>query len=133
VPKDKLERANQLSQLMTYGTALIAALVFAVFGWLATALGHVAPFAHTNKVDLALYFNGASYFVSAITVYFLRQIGKRNLRCNLAAIREAERIRKMNSAAARWIAADALRELSSEAVQKRLRQKSLRDARRNAA
>jgi dTMP kinase len=77
VPKDKLERANQLSQLMTYGTALIAALVFAVFGWLATALGHAAPFAHTNKVDLALYFNGASYFVSAITVYFLRQIGKR--------------------------------------------------------
>ena len=28
-------------------------------------------------MDLALYFNGASYFVSAITVYFLRQIGKR--------------------------------------------------------
>jgi len=28
-------------------------------------------------VDLALYFNGASYFVSAITVYTLRQISKR--------------------------------------------------------
>jgi dTMP kinase len=77
VPKDKLERANQLSTLMTYGTAPLAAVVLALLGWVATGLGHVVPFHHTNKVDLALYFNGASYFVSAITVYFLRQIGKR--------------------------------------------------------
>jgi len=77
VPKDKLERANQLSQLMTYGTAPLAALLLVVLGYIATGLGHVAPVFHTNKIDLALYFNGASYFVSAITVYFLRQIGKR--------------------------------------------------------
>jgi dTMP kinase len=77
VPKEKLERANQLSTLMTYGTAPLAAVVLALLGWLATGLGHVSPVFHTNKVDLALYFNGASYFVSAITVYFLRQIGKR--------------------------------------------------------
>jgi dTMP kinase len=77
VPKDKLERANQLSQLMTYGTAPLAAVLLAVLGWIATGVGHVAPVFHTNKVDLALYFNGASYFVSAITVYFLREIGKR--------------------------------------------------------
>ena len=80
VPKDKLERANQLSTLMTYGTAPIAAIVLAVLGWVATGLGHAGPFFHTNKVDLALYFNGASYFVSAITVYFLRQIGNREQR-----------------------------------------------------
>ena len=77
VPKAKLERANQLSQLMTYGTAPLAAVLLAVLGWIATGLGHVSPVFHTNKIDLALYFNGASYFVSAITVYFLRQIGKR--------------------------------------------------------
>jgi dTMP kinase len=77
VPKDKLERANQLSQLMTYGTAPLAAVLLAVLGYIATGLGHVIPVFHTNKVDLALYFNGASYFISAITVYFLRQIGKR--------------------------------------------------------
>jgi dTMP kinase len=77
VPKEKLERANQLSQLMTYGTAPLAAVLLAVLGYIATGLGHVIPVFHTNKVDLALYFNGASYFVSAITVYFLRQIGKR--------------------------------------------------------
>ncbi|HEY0937475.1 MAG TPA: dTMP kinase [Trebonia sp.] len=77
VPKEKLERANQLSQLMTYGTAPLAAGVLALLGWAATALGHAGPFFHTNKLDLALYFNGASYFVSAVTVYFLRTIGKR--------------------------------------------------------
>jgi dTMP kinase len=77
VPKDKLERANQVSQLMTYGTAPLAALLLIVLGWISSGLGHFAPVFHTNKLDLALYFNGASYFVSAITVYFLRQIGKR--------------------------------------------------------
>ena len=77
VPKEKLERANQVSQLMTYGTAPLAAGVLALLGWVATGLSHAIPIFHTNKVDLALFFNGASYFVSAITVYFLRQVGKR--------------------------------------------------------
>ena len=78
VPREKLERANQVSQLMTYGTAPLAALLLIVLGWISTGLGHFAPVFHTtNKLDLALYFNGATYFVSAITVYFLRQIGKR--------------------------------------------------------
>ena len=53
----------------------------------------------------------------------LRNIGKRNLRLNRAAIQSAERIRKKGTRAGRWIAADALRELRSEAVQRRLRQK----------
>ena len=78
VPRDKLERANQLSQLMTYGTAPLAVGVFVVLSLVATGLSHVTPLFHTNNVDLALYFNGASYFVSAVTVYFLRQISKRS-------------------------------------------------------
>ena len=41
----------------------------------------------------------------------LRQIGKRNTILNREAIRTARRIRKLDSRAARWIAADALREL----------------------
>ena len=41
----------------------------------------------------------------------LRQIGKRNRVLNRDAIRLAKRIRKQDSRAARWIAADALREL----------------------
>ena len=78
VPRDKLERANQLSQLMTYGTAPLAVGVFVVLSLVATGLSHVTPLFHTNNVDLALYFNGASYFVSAVTVYFLHQISKRS-------------------------------------------------------
>jgi 3-methyladenine DNA glycosylase AlkD len=59
-------------------------------------------------------------FVRKAVNWALRQIGKRNLTLNRAAIREAERIRKMDRKAARWIAADALRELRSPAVRRRL-------------
>src|SRR5215471_19833340 len=63
-------------------------------------------------------------FVRKAVNWALRQIGKRNLRLNAAAIREGERIKKMKSRSARWIAADALRELNSSAVQARLRRKA---------
>jgi 3-methyladenine DNA glycosylase AlkD len=62
-------------------------------------------------------------FVRKAINWALRQIGKRNLRLNRAAIRAARRIRRRGTRAARWIAADALRELKSAAVQRRLRQK----------
>jgi 3-methyladenine DNA glycosylase AlkD len=63
-------------------------------------------------------------FVRKAVNWALRNIGKRNLHLNSAAIRSAERIRQHDSRTARWIAADALRELKSEAVQKRLRKKA---------
>ena len=63
-------------------------------------------------------------FVRKAVNWALRNIGKRNLRLNRAAIRTAERIRRQGSRSARWIAADALRELKSEAVQARLRRKA---------
>jgi 3-methyladenine DNA glycosylase AlkD len=63
-------------------------------------------------------------FVKKAVNWALRNIGKRNLRLNREAIRAAERIRLQGSRAARWIAADALRELKSDAVQKRLQRKT---------
>jgi 3-methyladenine DNA glycosylase AlkD len=63
-------------------------------------------------------------FVRKAVNWALRNIGKRNGRLNRAAIRAAERIRRQDSRAARWIAADALRELKSDAVQARLRRKA---------
>jgi 3-methyladenine DNA glycosylase AlkD len=63
-------------------------------------------------------------FVRKAVNWALRNIGKRNLRLNKAAIRSAKRIRLQDSKAARWIAADALRELRSESVQARLREKA---------
>jgi 3-methyladenine DNA glycosylase AlkD len=62
-------------------------------------------------------------FVRKAVNWALRNIGKRNVRLNREAIRASERIRKQGSRSARWIAADALRELRSDAVQKRLRRK----------
>jgi 3-methyladenine DNA glycosylase AlkD len=60
------------------------------------------------------------HFVKKAVNWALRQIGKRNRRLNKAAITTGEKIRALGSPAARWIAADALRELTSSAVQKRL-------------
>ena len=62
-------------------------------------------------------------FVRKAVNWALRQIGKRNLKLNRAAIREAQRIGKTDSRAARWIATDAFRELRSEAVRRRLHRK----------
>jgi 3-methyladenine DNA glycosylase AlkD len=50
----------------------------------------------------------------------LRSIGKRNKDLNVISIEWSEKILKRDTKAAKWIAADALRELKSEAVQKRL-------------
>jgi 3-methyladenine DNA glycosylase AlkD len=60
-------------------------------------------------------------FVKKAVNWALRQIGKRNLRLNRLAIRTAKQIRAMDAGAARWIASDALRELTSPAVRRRLR------------
>jgi len=78
VPKDKLERANQLSLLTTYGTAPLAAGLFSVLALVSEGISRVTPLFHTSNVDLALYFNAASYGISALTVYFIREIPKRN-------------------------------------------------------
>jgi 3-methyladenine DNA glycosylase AlkD len=58
-------------------------------------------------------------FVRKAVNWALRQIGKRNSRLRLAAIAEAKTIRQIDSPAARWIAADALRELAANPPPKR--------------
>jgi 3-methyladenine DNA glycosylase AlkD len=62
-------------------------------------------------------------FVRKAVNWALRNIGKRNMRLNRAAIATARRLRERESRAARWIAGDALRELEGDAVQARLRGK----------
>ncbi|MFO7995615.1 MAG: DNA alkylation repair protein [Dehalococcoidia bacterium] len=58
-------------------------------------------------------------FVKKAVNWALRNIGKRNLNLNQAAINAAQEIKQLDSKAARWIAADAIKELESEAVQRR--------------
>jgi 3-methyladenine DNA glycosylase AlkD len=60
-------------------------------------------------------------FVKKAVNWALRQIGKRNRTLNELAIQTAQEISQIDSPAARWIAKDALRELTSEKVQGRLK------------
>jgi 3-methyladenine DNA glycosylase AlkD len=59
-------------------------------------------------------------FVRKAVNWALRQIGKRNIALNAKALETARAIQQTDSRSARWIASDAVRELTSEAVQKRL-------------
>jgi 3-methyladenine DNA glycosylase AlkD len=60
-------------------------------------------------------------FVKKAINWALRNIGKRNIKLNEAAINAAKEIQRLDSKAARWVASDAIRELESESIQKRLK------------
>ena len=62
-------------------------------------------------------------FVKKAVNWALRQIGKRNLELNKHAIDCANEILKFDSKSAKWIANDAIRELSDEKILKRLSKK----------
>jgi 3-methyladenine DNA glycosylase AlkD len=66
-------------------------------------------------------------FVKKAVNWALRNIGKRNLNLNKAAIKTAKDIKKINSKVAHWIASDAIRELESRSVQERLRKRAKKD------
>ena len=62
-------------------------------------------------------------FVKKAVNWALRNIGKRNPQLNKKAIQIAKEIQDIDSKSARWIASDALRELSSKPIQNRLKHK----------
>ena len=74
VPATHLESANRLSLITTYGSAAIAGTLFSLLAevnhWLGKAFSHF----HSNQIDLALYFDAATFLFSAITVFTLREI-----------------------------------------------------------
>lgn len=63
-------------------------------------------------------------FVKKAVNWALRHIGKRNLRLNRAAIQTAREILEIDAKSAKWIATDALRELTSDKVQKRVKRRA---------
>jgi 3-methyladenine DNA glycosylase AlkD len=79
-----------------------------------SAFGSMMPVIREGAID------DRNYVMKAVS-WALRQIGKRSLGLNTRAIRTAERIERLDTRSARWIAHDALRELSSDAVRARLR------------
>ena len=78
VPPDKLEEANQYSLFTTFGTAPVAGLVFALLAGIGRTVG-------SDQVNLALYFNAATFAVSALTIYALREIPKRSVSAQISA------------------------------------------------
>ncbi|MFC1985598.1 DNA alkylation repair protein [Chloroflexota bacterium] len=66
-------------------------------------------------------------FVKKAVNWALRQIGKRNLNLNEKAIDTAREIQQIDAKSAKWIAADAIRELTSQAVMERLQAKNLQE------
>lgn len=73
---------------------------------------------------LPLIENGADderNFVKKAVNWALRQIGKRSLFLHGHALKTAERIAQQNSKSARWIAADALRELNDPKIRGRIK------------
>jgi dTMP kinase len=87
VPPDKLEQANQYSLLGTFGPAPIAGLFFGLFALVSRSLGSISPYFSTDQgqVKLALYFNAATFVVSAITIYLLHEIPKRQVSEHISA------------------------------------------------
>ena len=77
VPPDKLEQANQYGLLGTFGPAPVAGIFFGLFAVISKGLASISPYFATNQVNLALYFNAATFVVSAVTIYLLREIPKR--------------------------------------------------------
>jgi 3-methyladenine DNA glycosylase AlkD len=63
-------------------------------------------------------------FVKKAVNWALRNIGKRNRNLHRAALETAKEIKQLDSKTARWIAADAIRELESDAVQSRLKRRA---------
>ena len=64
-------------------------------------------------------------YVRKAVNWALRQIGKRSMELNGEAIKAAEAIGRLDSKPARWIAADALRELRSQKVHERLKKRQM--------
>ncbi|WP_106585714.1 dTMP kinase [Murinocardiopsis flavida] len=71
VPKKKLEQANQLSLFTTYGSAPVAALLFAVLASFSSVLGRLIPSLSTPEADVALYINGVTFFIAAAVIWRL--------------------------------------------------------------
>jgi len=95
---------------------------FAVLAWAAVHRKDVGddPFRAFFPIIRSASTDERNYVKKAVN-WALRQIGKRSAALNAEAVATAERIRRMDSKAARWIGSDALRELTSPSVQARLR------------
>jgi dTMP kinase len=76
VPRNKLEDANQLNLVTTYGFGAVAAAVFSALAFLTRVLAHNFSFFRTNPVDLALYIDALTFAISALTIVNLSELDR---------------------------------------------------------
>ena len=74
VPRERLEQANQLTLVTTYGSAPLAAALFSGLALASSVLGVGFVFFRANQVDLAVYANALTFLVAALTVWSLSEI-----------------------------------------------------------
>ena len=70
VPRERLEAANQLSLLASYGSAPVAAARFTSLAVVSRLIGQVIEYLGTNPVTLALVIDGITFLVSAAIIFF---------------------------------------------------------------
>ncbi|WP_460461460.1 dTMP kinase, partial [Angustibacter peucedani] len=71
VPRRRLEAANQLSLVVTYGSAPLAAVVFSGLTLFSGVIDGVIPHFAGNPTYLALYVNALTFLVSALVIWRL--------------------------------------------------------------
>jgi len=76
VPKDKLENANQVTLLASYGTAPIAAIAFSLLALLGGGITRLFSPRYASTANLALYLDAISFLYCAWIVYTLKELPK---------------------------------------------------------
>ena len=76
VPKNKLESANQVTLLASYGTAPLAALVFSILALVSRGTGDLLSTRYASPADMALYIDAFSFLYTAYIVYQLKELPK---------------------------------------------------------
>jgi len=74
VPKDKLENANQMTLVASYGSAPVAALMFSALAGIAAAISSFTSKRYASAADLALYIDAFSFLYTAWVVFRLQKI-----------------------------------------------------------
>jgi dTMP kinase len=75
VRPEQIESANQLSLITTYGiTPVLGAALFSILSLITNVLARHLSFFRAKPVNLALYFNAATFLVGALVVLFIKEI-----------------------------------------------------------
>jgi dTMP kinase len=76
VPRHRLEAANQLSLITTYGSALPAAAVFTAITLLAKGVEATTGSLGADSIDVAVYLNAVTFAISAVAIVSVAEIGR---------------------------------------------------------